>query len=47
MKKIKNLEISNISRESIYKVYRNKTLPVRNKIENRKKQLVSRRIRTH
>lgn len=47
MKKVNNIKIGNISRGSIYKIYREKTGIVKEKEEAKKKQLVSRRIRTH
>ena len=47
MQKAKNVKISNISRESIYKIYRENTKKVSENKNVKKKQLVSRKIRTH
>ena len=47
MGKVNNLEISNISRRSIYKVYREKTADMRNQEELNKKKNLSKKRRTH
>ena len=47
MQKAKNVKISNISRGSIYKIYRENTKKVRENENVKKKQLVFREIKTH